>query len=84
MVGFNIYRAESSSGTRTQLNTALIPVLHGGALQGDSYQFADNTAVAGVKYYYWVEMVGIGDNQTFGPAEGVWFSNFVYLPGVLR
>jgi hypothetical protein len=85
MAGFNIYRADSLTGARTQLNSTMLPALHAGSPQGDSYQFTDTTAAAGVKYYYWLEMVGAGtSNQTFGPTEGTRYSNFVYLPSVIH
>jgi hypothetical protein len=57
-LGFNVYRAESADGLRTLLNSSLIAGQAPGSTLGASYQFVDDTASAGITYYYWLQEVG--------------------------
>jgi hypothetical protein len=69
-LGFNLYRAESLDGPRTQLNTDLIPslVLPGSPV-GAVYTWLDETATPGMTYYYWLEDVDLyGATAQHGPA----------------
>ncbi len=70
-LGFNLYRAESYGGPRTQLNAQLIPsTVPPGSGQGDEYTWLDETAVTGQNYYYWLESVDVyGLTEIFGPAS---------------
>jgi len=67
LLGFNIFRSESLDGARQQLNASLIPALTLGDLMGNSYQFADGTALSGHTYTYWVELVIFHGNQESDP-----------------
>ena len=71
MVGFNIYRANSLDGARQQMNADLIPALTPGDLLGNAYQFADDTAISGHTYTYWVELVIFHGNQESDPVTVV-------------
>jgi len=54
-LGFNIMRAESVDGEQTQVNPELImSELAPGDMFGAAYEYLDETAVAGVTYYYWL------------------------------
>jgi hypothetical protein len=69
-VGFNVYRAESADGLRTKLNSALIASQAPGSPMGASYQFADDTARAGITYYYWLqELDANGEATEYGPVS---------------
>ena len=71
--GFNLYRATSEDGERTLLNAEMIPSLVApGSPYGAEYEFVDNTAEAGVQYYYWLEDVDIYMLSTLhGPAAAI-------------
>ena len=71
--GFNLYRATSEDGERTLLNAELIPSLVApGSPYGAEYEFVDNTAEAGVQYFYWLEDVDIYMKSTFhGPVTAI-------------
>ncbi len=58
-LGFNIYRADTLYGDRTQINAELIPSEAAGSPSGASYQYLDDTALAGHQYYYWLEDIDI-------------------------
>jgi hypothetical protein len=70
-VGFNLYRAESAEGPRTQLNAGLIrSLLPPGSAEGASYLFLDESARPGVTYSYWLEDVDVYGVSTFhGPVS---------------
>jgi hypothetical protein len=69
-VGFNVYRAESADGLRTKLNSALIASKAPGSPMGASYQFADDTARAGITYFYWLqELDANGEAAEYGPVS---------------
>ena len=54
-LGFNIMRAESVDGEQTLVNPELImSELAPGDMFGAAYEYLDETAVAGVTYYYWL------------------------------
>jgi hypothetical protein len=67
-LGFNLYRAESADGPRTQLNDGLIPSQMPGSPMGASYQFVDESARPGSTYFYWLEDVDVyGVATMYGP-----------------
>jgi hypothetical protein len=69
-LGFNLYRADSADGPRTQLNAGLIPSQNPGSPVGASYQFVDNTASSGATYYYWLETMDVyGQTNLHGPVS---------------
>ena len=70
-VGFNLYRAESLTGVRIQLNDALIPsAVAPGSLFGASYSLLDESVEANTMYYYWLEDVDINGLTTLhGPVQ---------------
>ena len=74
LAGFNIYRSESLDGPYVKLIATLIPASPD-PIAGGSYSYADNTAEAGVTYYYKLEDVELDGKATMhGPitvmAEG--------------
>jgi hypothetical protein len=78
--GFNVYRSLKSDGSDKGSISPFIDSQAPGGTSGASYQFADDTAQAGVTYYYWVEALGSDGGSTFfGPEQAAWFYNF-YLP----
>ncbi len=66
IMGFNIYRADTQDGVRQQINGALIPATYSGHMQGDVYGY-DDMVSPGKQYYYWLELVMVGGNETAGP-----------------
>jgi len=67
-VGFNLLRAESPDGARTQINGEMIPAQALGSVSGASYTYVDSGVAAGVTYYYWLEDVAAsGDRTLNGP-----------------
>ena len=67
-LGFNVYRAQSADGLRVKLNSSLIASQAPGSPVGASYQFADDTASAGITYHYWLQEVGAnGEEVEYGP-----------------
>jgi hypothetical protein len=80
LLGFNLYRAEAPDGSQSMLNTQLIPAVNPGSLRGNPYQYLDTTALTGTTYYYWLEWVGTGASEMFGPVNAVSLSNRVWLP----
>lgn len=51
--GFNVYRSDSLTGPRQLLNAQPIP----DRLAGSGFTFTDSTALPGVSYYYWIEIL---------------------------
>lgn len=88
IAGFNLYRAlkpdAMDNGTVVKLNQEPIPA-DGGPSKDGSYAFSDYSALAGVRYYYWLEALIEGGTKTlYGPISAtleVWHS---LLPAVLR
>jgi hypothetical protein len=68
-LGFNIYRATSTTGQRTLLTTNLIPSgSHPGSLLGAQYTFTDTPVDVNCVYYYWLESLDIhGKTKLGGP-----------------
>ena len=67
-LGFNLYRAKSSTDSRTQLNESLLPSQSPGSMLGATYGFRDETVTEGVAYYYWLEDVDLyGGGTSHGP-----------------
>ncbi len=73
-LGFNIMRAESVDGGQTQVNPELImSELAPGDMFGAAYEYLDETAVAGVTYYYWLIDVPLDGSMpgVHGPISAV-------------
>ncbi len=70
-LGFNLYRAESPDGPRTQINAELIPSLvPPGSTYGAVYEYVDNDVLPGITYYYWLEKLDVyGNTELFGPVD---------------
>ncbi len=80
LLGFNVYRSESVGGARALLNPQLVPALSPGQLQGNLYQYVDDSAQAGTTYYYWIEWVGSAGAQEYGPVSARIGPYFLFLP----
>jgi hypothetical protein len=66
--GFNLWRNDTRHGGYEKINDALIPAEDDPS--GAAYEYMDEEAVAGVKYYYNLEVVDIhGESQFFGPVS---------------
>jgi hypothetical protein len=68
--GFNLYRAESEDGERTQLNAELIP---SASPDGAQYEHIDDDKALkrNRTYYYWLEAVdSTGATELHGPILG--------------
>ena len=71
-LGFDLYRAESADGPLARLNGSLIPSQAPGSPTGFVYSYVDDTAVAGIAYYYWLEDIDIYGRVTqHGPVSAV-------------
>jgi hypothetical protein len=69
-LGFNLYRADSLYGERSQINGRLIPSEMSGNAMGATYTYLDETAAPGQTSYYWLEDVDVhGLAGEHGPAE---------------
>ena len=69
-LGFNLYRAETPDGPRSQLNGSLIPSQVPGSPVGAAYEFVDESARPGITYYYWLEDVDVYGAATYhGPVN---------------
>ena len=67
----------------TRLN--LIPVYSDGRSSGSNYSYIDQTAQAGVTYYYWLEEVDNNDARHFyGPTSNTKVNSKLYLPTLMR
>jgi uncharacterized repeat protein (TIGR01451 family) len=67
-LGFNLYRAESPDGPLARFNADLIRSQYSEAPIGGVYTSLDETVVAGITYYYWLEEVDIyGATSRYGP-----------------
>ncbi len=89
-LGFNLYRAESVTETRTRLNSSMIPVQSPGEVLGAVYAYADQMAASGATYVYWVEALSLqGAATLYGPVAAAIVaapeSTYqVYLPMIVR
>ena len=63
-VGFNVYRAESETGSWSKLNDALIPAAAPGSSEGHVYALTDTTAQLGATYWYALEDVALNGTVT--------------------
>jgi hypothetical protein len=69
--GFNLYRAESKSGTYTKINVTLIPA-EGSPSEGASYSFVDSDVKNRRAYYYMLEDVdSSGATTRHGPVRAL-------------
>jgi len=59
VIGYHIYRSESSGGPYTRLNPAILP----------STDFRDESVIGGSAYYYKVTAVDNGENESFFSKE---------------
>jgi hypothetical protein len=88
ILGFNLYRAAALDGSQTRLNDDVIPSQASGSLGGASYAFLDDTALPGIKYYYWLEVVPVnGSPERHGPVSAVVLPELpfqVFLPWAVR
>jgi len=67
--GFNLYRARWPKGPKTQVNAELIPSLVApGSGEGAVYRYRETGLRDKIKYYYWLEVVGLdGTTKRYGP-----------------
>ena len=82
MLGFNVLRSTSESGSREQINTDMIPVLHPGQMLGDSYTYNDADLVWGETYYYWIEILGRDNARESVGAQSARAGYRYYLPDI--
>lgn len=82
VLGFSVYRSTSPNGSGRVPISDFIPGQAGSAVGAD-YEFLDTTAEVGVTYYYWIEALGSGGGEFFGPLEAI-LLNQIYLPILLR
>jgi hypothetical protein len=61
--GFNLYRADSSTGPFVQINRELIPSAND-PIAGGHYTYTDTAAVAGQTYFYQLEDVELSGTRT--------------------
>ncbi|MEW5868418.1 MAG: SdrD B-like domain-containing protein [Chloroflexota bacterium] len=81
--GFNIYRAASLDGERTQVNAEMIEGLGFGGMPGlIDYQCLDEQVEAGVTYYYWIVAVGFDGSLVTSQPIQVTGAFGLYLPFV--
>lgn len=70
IVGFNVLRSTVEEGPYIRLNETLIPSQAFGGLGEASYVYADQDVIAGVVYYYLLEVVNAdGSKDTLGPIQ---------------
>ena len=62
--GFNLWRGEAKDGKYTRINSKIIEA-EGGATLKTEYSYSDNTAKAGVTYYYKLEDIDLKGASTF-------------------
>jgi hypothetical protein len=70
LLGFDLHRAESSGGQRTQLNGQPIPTQRTQSVEGGRYAFLDRTATGGETYFYFLEGVSnVSPTLVYGPVR---------------
>jgi len=81
--GFNLHRAGSPDGPRTQLNAGLIlSQLPPGSPLGATYQFVDESVRPDLTYYYWLEDMDVyGVATLHGPISARLAAVYRLLPG---
>ena len=68
--GFNLYRATSSTGSKTKINSSLIPSKVPGSSSGASYSYTNTGLKSSTTYYYWLEDVDTSGNKHLtGPIQ---------------
>lgn len=72
-IGFNLHRARSLYGLKTQINDTLIESLvPPGSPYGAVYEYPDTTARRGIVYFYWLESVSSGgESSWYGPVRAI-------------
>jgi hypothetical protein len=69
-LGFNLYRSQSLTDNKEQLNEIMIPCQVIGSLFGAQYSYVDKDLLIDGTYYYWLESVDIrGFAELHGPVE---------------
>ncbi len=86
LLGFNLHRAMTPVGPRTQLNDKLIPAKAQGPLTGAKYDWLDETVTPGQPYAYWLEAVDADSRSTFyGPVVALPECEWqIFLPVIRR
>ena len=80
IIGYNVYRSDSMTGSPQKLNDDLI--LSEGQMHGAQYHFSDRVE-PGKRFYYWLELVKPGGGDMGSPI--IVDSKYVYdLPGLFR
>jgi hypothetical protein len=84
-LGFNLLRADSPDGERSNINESLIPAQNAGLPIGARYQFVDESPQLGNTYYYWLEDLDVNGRSTLhGPVEATLALRRVLLPARAR
>jgi hypothetical protein len=65
LLGFHLHRAETPTGTRTQLTDELIPGKARDPLQSAKYDWLDDTVILTQVYVYWLKAVHADGSSTF-------------------
>jgi hypothetical protein len=63
IIGFNIYRSDTTDGEFTKINNELIPPANDPFIGGE-HTFVDENVTRGQTYYYQLETVGRNGNTT--------------------
>jgi hypothetical protein len=82
VLGFSVYRSTTSNG-KGHVRISEFILSQAGSAVGADYEFLDTSAEVGVAYYYWIEVLGSGGSEFFGPLEAI-LLNQIYLPILLR
>jgi hypothetical protein len=85
VVGYNLYRADSLTGSLEPVNTTLIPA--SGNQSGADYSYTDTNAFAGTTYYYLYLISTPGNAESavdIPPALATYAPGKVFLPIVRR
>ena len=83
LLGFNLFRAETLNGLKLKINPELIPAVNPGQQRGNDYLYLDTTPEPNKTYSYWIEWIGTGGSELFGPATTM-RSVYIWLPSISR
>jgi len=68
LLGFNLYRSEGIEGVPVHLNEITLQAQNLGSPLGAGYSYLDQSAVKGVTYAYWLELIDVaGATEQHGP-----------------